>query len=216
MNENGEMIVYRLGAPCGLSDIEEGNIYAAKVQGFANFGTFVYLNSRIKGLVHKSNIKTRHSEGEMIFVKEPELTKKMQHATCHELTHAFSAHLHLPMWLNEGIAMITVDRFFGHQTVRSDTLNALHQHRYGTPVGEYRDLHRMHKMAAAYHYARGYWITRFLMDTHPGLLRKVLTERHRHRAIVKRFADALGIKAGSFWRQIDARVMEHFGAKSTT
>ncbi|MBT8507787.1 phosphoesterase [Methanomicrobiaceae archaeon CYW5] len=69
MTDNGEMTVYRLGAPCGLSDIEEGNIYEAKVQGFANFGTFVYLNSRIKGLVHKSNIKTRHTEGEMIFVK---------------------------------------------------------------------------------------------------------------------------------------------------
>lgn len=69
MTDNGEMTVYRLGAPCGLSDIEEGKIYEANVQGFANFGTFVYLNSRIKGLVHKSNIKTRHTEGEMIFVR---------------------------------------------------------------------------------------------------------------------------------------------------
>ena len=69
MTDNGEMTVYRLGAPCGLSDIEEGKIYEAKVQGFANFGTFVFLNSRIKGLVHKSNIKTRHTEGEMIFVR---------------------------------------------------------------------------------------------------------------------------------------------------
>jgi len=69
MTDNGEMIVYRLGTPCGLSDIEEGKIYEAKVQGFANFGTFVYLNSRVKGLVHKSNIKTRHSEGETVFVK---------------------------------------------------------------------------------------------------------------------------------------------------
>ena len=69
MTDNGEMNVYRLGAPCGLSDIEEGLIYEAKVQGFANFGTFVYLNSRVKGLIHKSNIRTQHSEGETIFVR---------------------------------------------------------------------------------------------------------------------------------------------------
>lgn len=67
MNNNGE-IVYRLGSGCELSDIVVGNIYEAEVQGFAKFGTFVYLNSHIKGLVHISNVKTDHKEGEKIFV----------------------------------------------------------------------------------------------------------------------------------------------------
>jgi len=64
-----DIIVYRLGATCDLEDVEEGKIYSGKVQGFANFGIFVQLNDRVKGLVHKSNIKIQHKEREPILVK---------------------------------------------------------------------------------------------------------------------------------------------------
>jgi RecJ-like exonuclease len=69
MDNQNDMIVYRLGANCGIDDIEEGKIYEARVQGFANFGTFVQLNDRTKGLVHKSNVKTRHEERDPILVR---------------------------------------------------------------------------------------------------------------------------------------------------
>jgi hypothetical protein len=52
--------------------------------------------------------ETDQSIGEMIFVKEPDLNKKMEHVTCNEMTHVCSAALSLPLWLDEGIAMITV------------------------------------------------------------------------------------------------------------
>jgi archaea-specific RecJ-like exonuclease len=68
MENNDEIIVYRLGATCDLGDVEEGKTYAGRVQGFATFGTFVQLNDRIKGLVHKSNVKTDHKERETILV----------------------------------------------------------------------------------------------------------------------------------------------------
>jgi RecJ-like exonuclease len=67
--ENTDVIVYRLGAGCDLSDVEEGKIYQAKVQGFATFGMFAQMNDRIKGLVHKSNIKAEHKERDSILVK---------------------------------------------------------------------------------------------------------------------------------------------------
>jgi archaea-specific RecJ-like exonuclease len=67
--ENEEITVYRLGATCDLGDVAEGNLYAGRVQGFATFGTFVQLNDRVKGLVHKSNIKTDHKERETILVR---------------------------------------------------------------------------------------------------------------------------------------------------
>ena len=35
----------------------------------------------------------------------PNLLEKIQHLTCHELVHACTAHLRLPFWLNEGIAV---------------------------------------------------------------------------------------------------------------
>ena len=58
-----------MGPGCDLGDVEEGRVYIGRVQGFANFGTFVQLNDRVKGLVHKSNIKTSHKERETILVK---------------------------------------------------------------------------------------------------------------------------------------------------
>jgi RecJ-like exonuclease len=69
MEKGNRTAVFRLGPGCDLGDVEEGKIYAGRVQGFANFGTFVQLNDRIKGLVHKSNVKTDHKERETILVR---------------------------------------------------------------------------------------------------------------------------------------------------
>jgi RecJ-like exonuclease len=69
MDNPDDVTVYRMGPGCDLGDVEQGNVYIGRVQGFANFGTFVQLNDRVKGLVHKSNIKTKHKERETILVK---------------------------------------------------------------------------------------------------------------------------------------------------
>ena len=68
-NDIHDVLVYRLGNGCDLADVEEGSVYQAKVQGFANFGMFVQLNDRIKGLVHKSNMKGEHKERDSILVR---------------------------------------------------------------------------------------------------------------------------------------------------
>ncbi len=68
-NDEQDVLVYRLGTGCDLSDITEGSIYQGKVQGFANFGMFVQLNDRIKGLVHKSNMKGDHKERDSVLVR---------------------------------------------------------------------------------------------------------------------------------------------------
>ncbi len=61
--------VYRLSPACDTSDVEVGTIYVGHVQGFATFGTFVQLTDRLKGLVHKSNVRTQHHEGDEILVR---------------------------------------------------------------------------------------------------------------------------------------------------
>lgn len=60
--------VYRLGPGCDVDDIVEGNVYLGKVQGFATFGTFVNLNDKTKGLLHKSNVKSEKKERDTILV----------------------------------------------------------------------------------------------------------------------------------------------------
>ena len=67
--DSDDITVFRLGSGCDLADIVEGNIYQGKVQGFANFGMFVQINDRIKGLVHKSNMKAEHKERDSILVR---------------------------------------------------------------------------------------------------------------------------------------------------
>jgi RecJ-like exonuclease len=68
-NNENDVLVYRLGTGCDLADVEEGKVYQGKVQGFATFGMFVQVNDRIKGLVHKSNIKAEHKERDSILVR---------------------------------------------------------------------------------------------------------------------------------------------------
>jgi len=69
MIHDDDTLVYRLAAGCDLSDVEEGKMYTGKVQGFATFGMFVQLNDRIKGLVHKSNMKAEHKEKDNVLVR---------------------------------------------------------------------------------------------------------------------------------------------------
>lgn len=68
MEDTEDIIVYRLGANCSLDEVEEGKTYLGRVQGFAPFGVFVQLNDRVKGLVHKSNVKLQHTERDPIIV----------------------------------------------------------------------------------------------------------------------------------------------------
>ncbi len=68
MNE-ANITVYRMSPGCDLGDVEVGKTYIGRVQGFANFGTFVQLNDRVKGLVHKSNVRTQHKERDSILVR---------------------------------------------------------------------------------------------------------------------------------------------------
>ncbi|NMA10637.1 MAG: S1 RNA-binding domain-containing protein, partial [Methanomicrobiales archaeon] len=68
MGDTEDTIVYRLGANCSLDEVEEGKMYLGRVQGFAPFGVFVQLNDRVKGLVHKSNVKVQHTERDPIIV----------------------------------------------------------------------------------------------------------------------------------------------------
>jgi len=150
------------------------------------------------------------SVGAHMYVEEKDPVAKIRHLTCHELTHAASAHLRLPAWLNEGLAAVTVDRFMGKVTIREDSLTLLEQTK---PKGEpptYRALSRLQGKTLAYHAVRGYWIVRFLEEAHPGFLRGLLAERRAHAAIARQLAERLGLQPVNLWREIDDVVSRHF------
>ncbi len=61
--------VYRLSAACDVSDLDPGKTYWGKVANLADFGVFVALNDRTKGLIHSSNVNKTYAPGEEVMVK---------------------------------------------------------------------------------------------------------------------------------------------------
>ena len=146
------------------------------------------------------------SLGTRIFVPEPDMTRKAQQITCHELTHAATAHLKLPAWLNEGLAMLTVDRFVGQPTVKAETVTAL-AHAPDTPRSR---RYPQDPDALVYLYVHGYWLTRYFEETQPGMLKGLLAQRYPHTELEKRIAAAYNLEHTVFWRDLDRTVAAHF------
>jgi hypothetical protein len=154
--------------------------------------------------------QANRSIGAAIFVPELDLQKKVQHATCHELSHAFMTHLKLPAWLKEGLAMVTVDRYAGTPTVREETLETLERSSPQASTDAGRRLQARDIEALVYQCVRGYWITRYLDETQPAVLRDLLSHRQSHSVLEGRLASALGLDHDRFWHQIDPVVVAHF------
>lgn len=153
------------------------------------------------------------SIGVRMFVEEKDVNVNVQHVTCHELVHACSAHLRLPMWLNEGIATVTVDRFLGRPTIKQETLEFMRGFVPKAKPPTYRELSRMKGEAIAYHGMRGYWLVRYLEEERPGFLRRVFSLRQDARAIKREMATELGMEPESFWSEIDGVIVAHFEGK---
>lgn len=149
--------------------------------------------------------------GVHMFEVEPDSRMKIRHLVCHELTHACSAHLKLPMWLNEGLAAVTVDRFLGKRTIRVDSLALVKAFQPKAPPPTYRQIARLPVEAIAYHAVRGYWIAHYLEAARPGLLRRLLSAPRNARTIDAEIGGALGLEAGQLWSRVDDLVADQFG-----
>ena len=154
--------------------------------------------------------QTDKSLGDRFFVQEDSLDDKIRHITCHELTHAFTAHLKLPMWLNEGLAVLMMDRLFGRQIVKQETLDILARPADGENLQRVRKITGQNLDAVVYLFVRGYWITRYLEDVRPGLIKDLLAQRHSHVKLENKIAGALDMDRETFWRSIDGLVVAHF------
>ena len=142
-----------------------------------------------------------------------DLGEKVRHITCHELTYAFTAHLKLPVWLREGLAMVAVDKFVGRPTVKDSTIGSLDRPSGQANPRGYRGLSTKDPDAFIYPFIRGYWITRYLKETQAGLLESVLAQRYSHEALESKVATACGMGREEFWQRIDPIVAAHFREK---
>jgi len=143
------------------------------------------------------------SFGGLIFIEEPDPNRKVQQVTCHELVHAITSHLKLPLWLREGFAMLMVDRIFECPTVKSESLELLKGEYSGYEAEEYREIKIKDPEYVAFQVARGYWLTRYLAETQPDLLRSFLLESHSHKELEAMVANVLEIDPEDLWDEVD-------------
>jgi hypothetical protein len=61
-----------------------------------------------------------------------------------------------------------------------------------------------------YHYARSYWLTRFIEATRPGLLKDVLSQPSIHKALESQVAATFGMETVAFWREVDGMLVSFF------
>ena len=130
-------------------------------------------------LVELSGRKT----GSKMYIQETNSGNIVQVAICHELVHAFSIHLNLPVWLNEGIAMYTADKFAGKTTVKTETLKIIEDYPHKNRSTSYTNLMNGDDDSIIYNYVRGYWLTRYLEHNYPGFIRSLLVNRPSKRKI---------------------------------
>ena len=166
---------------------------------------------RVVGIKPARLLQTSNrSIGERIFIPEPDFEAKVQQIACHELTHAFTAHLRLPVWLNEGLAMVMVDQFTGKPSIKASTITSLQRSISKPGTASYRKVDLSDADTAVYIYVRGYWITRFFEETHPGLLKNLLSRRRSHKDLNQQVAQALQLEPQEFWSRIDGMVVQKY------
>jgi len=147
--------------------------------------------------------------GEKLFVRLDDITDRVRSVTCHELVHAYATGKGLSPWLNEGLAMLTVDRFFGFDTVKPQTLE-LYVGGVDPPISSYLSLPKLTDSELVRLYARGYWITRYLHERHPDTLSKMVRKRYSNGDRERQIARAVGVPRRRLWEQMDSIVFDHF------
>jgi len=158
-------------------------------------------------------VEADQSLGDQIFLRGWTPEDKVQHITCHELTHALSDDLKLPTWLYEGLAMVSVDAFCGAETIRPETLSTLERYSGTFSTQGRKRLRLRDPSAVVYLYCRGYWLTRFIEETRPGLLKVLFSGKLSASGVERRIGDAYKKQHPDFWDQADGIVAEYFRAR---
>lgn len=130
-----------------------------------------------------------HRLGERLYRPVPDLLDKVEHITGHELTHAFTAFLRLPPWLNEGLAMRAVDHLVGAETILEETRDLVRPDPATFRSRAYRRLSERDHDALLELYATGYWLVRQLDHGGGEEVRELLRRRRRPTSLHRRFRD---------------------------
>ena len=187
-------------------------LYVRRLWRSAGGWTQCYGNRVAVGVKHPVALlqSRKLSIGIRFFREEVDVERKFQQIVCHELSHACTWRLRLPAWLNEGLAMVAVDRYCGEPTLDIETLEILENPPPERPRGKSRRLDLDDIDDLVYTYVRSYWITRYLEAAHPGLIKCLLAEAKPRGDWDAKIGAAIGIASGDLWCQINPVVTSYF------
>ena len=106
--------------------------------------------------------------------------------------------------------MVTVDQCLKKTTVKRETLEILKDTLDEAKPSEKIDLRSQNKEDIIKLYVRGYWLTRFLLESQPKLLKNFLGKRYSDQELESKISAVYGIDPEMFWKEIEGRVLEHF------
>lgn len=130
--------------------------------------------------------------GNLLFGKIDDPIEKLQFVFVHELTHAYIGNRRLEAWLNEGLAMTTVDDYFRKCTVLEDVLEKfVKDHRNYTLIS-YNRMAGAKAENIAFTYAFGYWATRYIEAVYPDLIRNALAKDLKKDRFIRFIYDQMG------------------------
>lgn len=170
------------------------------------YGTRIAIGIKPSRLIQKSDRKI----GSIMTEEEKDPDRNIQNVICHELIHACSAHLILPMWLNEGIAILSSEHFAGKPIIRRETLHLIKDYTPKEGPPSYSALSKMETEDIAYQDSRGYWMTRYLDENHPDFLKEMLSMHRYEDEVEQMLAKVLGIEQKELWKKIDDIVTGYF------
>jgi hypothetical protein len=181
---------------------------ASQIWPYAGGWALQYGSRRVVGVKPPHLIEaSNRSLGEQIFTQDRDLNEIVQSVTCHELAHAFTFHLKLPTWLHEGLATLSMEHYLDRRIVREETLEGLSLlspvQKRGAPTRLRVDDPQM----LIAQYTRGYWLTRYIDETKPELLKELLAERISPEELEEKVASAFGKDRESFWKDIDRELI---------
>jgi hypothetical protein len=178
---------------------------------FAGGWAFTFGRRRAVGVKPPRLIQAAdRSVGSKIYIHNDNFIESVQSITCHELVHAFTAHLRLPSWLNEGLATLAQEIYLERRLVREETREYLKNVRGKGPgsYGRSTRARRPEELVALY--AQGYWLARYIEETKPELMRDLLAKQRKPKEIEAMLAKAYGISQVRFWEEFSARVLTQF------
>jgi hypothetical protein len=111
---------------------------------------------------------------------------------------------------HEGVAMLSVDEHFQNENIRRDTLDLLNEGRGAVGASNALGFAKLEPDEIVCVYARGYWLTRFLRERHPDILRSFLTLERTAEEFDAELARLLGVPLHLLWIEVDRGLYRYF------